>query len=113
MIADGPRPRPPAAPSHQRRLLVHPAIRTYREALYRRLGEDGFEFLWTSINMNRPHERQEVEAILQRFPFPNRIARDWKFLPFRNFTPDLTSVFTYDLVIFSGLTSIPFLLCTL
>jgi glycosyltransferase involved in cell wall biosynthesis len=92
------------------RLFVHPAIRTYREPLYARLGAEGVEFLWTSVNTDRPHELKEVQTILARFPYPNRIASDWRFLGVSNFTPQLVHAFRYDDVILSSATSVPFLL---
>jgi glycosyltransferase involved in cell wall biosynthesis len=92
----------------RRKLFVHPAIRVYREELFRRLGADGMEFLWTTINSGTPHAQHEVESILRAFPYANHQAREWKFLPFSNFSPDLSRILSYDVVVFSGLTSVPF-----
>ena len=101
-------------------VYVHPAIRNYRETLFRKLGEHNFEFLFTSRSLLGSYAAKETEELLARFSYPwfqarnqDHISRERKRLPFSNFSFDLWRVFRYQVVLFSGLTSIPFLLTAL
>ncbi len=96
-----------------KKLYVHPAIRDYREPLFRKLGDSGFHFLFTFINPSNTHAGQTTQEILAVFPYPYRQAHEIKSLPFSNFSFDILRVFRYQAVIFSGLTSLPFLLTAL
>jgi glycosyltransferase involved in cell wall biosynthesis len=92
-------------------LFVHPAIRTYRQPLFHRLGNEGVHFLFSTINPSQSHAGEETSRILATFPYPYCQAREFQKLPVRNFSWDLVRTFKYDVILFSGLTSIPFLLC--
>src|SRR5579871_1796079 len=94
-------------------LFVHPAIRTYRESLYRQLGDTGVHFLFSAINAPGTHAGEETAAILATFPYRYFQAREIGSRIASNFSLDLARVFRYDLVIFSCCTSIPVLLCML
>lgn len=94
-------------------LFVHPAIRIYHEPLFTRLGDYGVEFLFSAINDPQTHMGVETAQVLSRFPYPSRQAKEIQGLPFGNLSFDLWRVFRYEVVIFSFLTSIPFLLCAL
>ena len=95
-------------------LLVHPAIRNYREPLYSKLSEVGYEFLFTMINPINSPSRQDVENILKDFRGRWTQCREWKSVGgLNNFSLDLRLVFNYDIIIFTSLTSVPFLLCAL
>lgn len=94
-------------------LFVHPAIRTYHEPLFNRLGAHGVQFLFSAINAPETHMGIETAQVLARFPYPYTQAKEIQGLPFGNLSFDLWRIFRYDVVIFSFLTSIPFLLCAL
>jgi glycosyltransferase involved in cell wall biosynthesis len=94
-------------------LFVHPAIRIYHEPLFNRLGAHGVAFLFSAINPPQTHMGIETAQVLSRFRYPYRQAREIQGLPFGNLSWDLWTVFRYDVVMFSFLTSIPFLLCAL
>jgi glycosyltransferase involved in cell wall biosynthesis len=94
-------------------LFVHPAIRTYHEPLFNRLGASGVEFLFSAINDPKTHMGVETAQVLSRFRHPYRQAKEIQGLPFGNLSTDLWRVFRYDVVLFSFLTSIPFLFCAL
>lgn len=96
-----------------KKLYVHPAIRDYREPLFHRLGANGFEFLFTFINPIGTHTGKSTRQILERFPYHFRQARELKKLPVSNFSLDLLHAFRYQVIVFSCLTSIPFLLLAL
>jgi glycosyltransferase involved in cell wall biosynthesis len=101
------------AESLMKKLYVHPAIRDYREPLFRRLGEAGFHFLFTYINPINTHAGKSTRQILASFPYRFYQARELKKLPVSNFSLDLLQVFRYQVVVFSSLTSIPFMLLAL
>ncbi len=92
-------------------LFVHPAIRSYRASLFRMLGELGVEFLFTTVNDPATPAGKETGGLLRDFGYPYTQARELRRLPVTNMSVDLYRVFRYDLVIFSCLTSAPFLLC--
>ena len=92
-----------------RKLFVHPAIRDYRSAIFHKLGEAGFHFLFSFINPPGTHAGENTRRELERFPYPYYQARELR-TPVHNLSLDLVRVFRYDLVIFSCLTSVPFLL---
>ncbi len=94
-------------------LFVHPAIRIYHEPLFTRLGAFGVQFLFSAINAPNTHMGIETAQVLSRFPYPYRQAKEIQGVPFGNLSFDLWQVFRYRVVIFSFLTSIPFLLCAL
>ncbi len=94
-------------------LFVHPAIRIYHEPLFNRLGAYGVEFLFSAVNAPQTHMGIETAQVLARFTHPYRQAKEIQRLPFGNLSFDLWRVFRYDVVMFSFLTSIPFLLCAL
>ena len=94
-------------------LFVHPAIRIYHEPLFNRLGAHGVQFLFSAINAPQTHMGIETAQVLTRFHHPYRQAKELQGLPFGNLSWDLWSVFRYKVVMFSFLTSIPFLLCAL
>ena len=94
-------------------LFVHPAIRIYHEPLFNRLGTYGVQFLFSAINPPQTHMGIETAQVLARFHHPYRQAKEMSGLPFGNLSWDLLRVFRYDVVMFSFLTSIPFLLCAL
>lgn len=94
-------------------LFVHPAIRIYREPLFNRLGRYGVQFLFSAINSTQTHMGVETAQVLARFPHPYCQAKEIQSLPFGNVSTALWQVFQYDVVLFSFLTSIPFLLCAL
>jgi glycosyltransferase involved in cell wall biosynthesis len=94
-------------------LFVHPAIRIYHEPLFNHLGAAGVEFLFSAINDPKTHMGIETAQVLGRFQHPYRQAKEIQGLPFGNLSWDLWRVFRYDVVMFSFLTSIPFLLCAL
>ncbi|HLJ55427.1 MAG TPA: glycosyltransferase family 4 protein [Chthonomonadaceae bacterium] len=93
-----------------KRLFVHPAIRGYREPLYRMLGDAGFAFLFTMVNTPGSHAGEETAHILRTFDYDWHQCREIKRFPATNFSWDLWRVFRYDTIIFSCLTSVPFLL---
>ncbi len=94
-------------------LFVHPAIRIYHEPLFNRLGAYGVQFLFSAINDPKTHMGVETAQVLSRFDHPYRQAKEIQGLPFGNLSFDLWSVFRFRVVMFSFLTSIPFLLCAL
>lgn len=94
-------------------LFIHPAIRIYHEPLFNRLGAHGVQFLFSAINDPSTHMGVETAQVLSRFRYPYRQAKEIQGLPFGNLSFDLWSVFRYKVVMFSFLTSIPFLLTAL
>jgi len=94
-------------------VFVHPAIRIYHEPLFNRLGAYGVQFFFSAINDPKTHMGVETAQVLSRFHYPYHQAKEIQGLPFGNLSFDLWRVFRADVVMFSYLTSIPFLLCAL
>jgi len=92
-----------------RKVFVHPAIRDYRAAIFHKLGKAGFHFFFSFINPSGTHAGENTRQELERFPYPYFQARELR-APVHNISFDLIRIFRYDLVIFSCLTSVPFLL---
>ncbi len=93
-------------------LFVHPAIRNYREGIFRKLGEAGWNFLFTMINPDGTHAGEDTARVLNSFQFKWFQCREIKNVRgLNNFSFDLWRVLRYDVVLFSCFTSVPFLLC--
>jgi glycosyltransferase involved in cell wall biosynthesis len=91
-------------------IFLHPAVRKYRDPLFTELSKVGVDFLFTSVNDADTPAGRETNEILKDTSIRFRQAREIILLGKRNFSFDLKVVFAYDVIIFSGVTSIPFLL---
>ncbi len=91
-------------------LFLHPAVRSYRFPLFVELGRRGVHFLFTSINAPDTAAGKETDELLSHAPFVFYQAKEIVLGGKKNFSFDLWRVFKYDVIIFSGVTSIPFLL---
>lgn len=97
-------------------LYVHPAIRNYRKGLFELLSEKGVDFFWSASpkkqEVGKSHSYDEIMSILTDTPIRYRQAKDIHWLPIDNFSWDLFKIpfSNYDVVIFSNITSVPFLL---
>lgn len=90
-------------------LYVHPAIRTYREPLFQRLGQAGMHFLFSSSGALGEHAIKETSDILAGFPYPYHQAREIRAFPLSDFSFELARVLRYNLIIFSH-TTLPLLM---
>ncbi len=103
-------PQPTRQMSTSKLLFVHPAIRTYREPLFKRLGEEGFHFLFSKVNDPATFAGQETARLLSEFAYPYVQAREIQWLPISNLSLELLEALKYDLVILTGIASTPTLL---
>ena len=94
-------------------VFLHPALRKYRFDLFAKLGEVGIDFLFTSYNPIGTHSGNETQKLLGKFPSAFKQADEKLLFGYKNFSKQIFSVFKYDAVIFSCMTSIPFLLLSL
>jgi glycosyltransferase involved in cell wall biosynthesis len=91
-------------------IFLHPAVRNYREPWFTKLSEHNIDFLFTSINSVETPAGLETQEILKEIEFNYIQAKETILFGKKNFSWELLKVFRYDAIIFSGITSIPFLL---
>ncbi len=94
-------------------IYIHPAIRTYRVAIFELLSRKlNVEFFWSGKAISNSHISEEINRILQKTDIKYIQANELHNIPLDNFSWVLLKLpfMRYKVYIFSNITSVPYLL---